>query len=331
MLPVTLGVLPVFPKLEASAALGPGSVVPFPEDPLVDWAIKPSGAPKPIKATTINVFMMLLNRAPPAQSAFPTGASGRVFARLHWESHAFSLETPPPPPNSPPAVRIDILSLFPTIASGALAESILGRAQERGLIDLRHHNLRNWATSKHKTTDDLPYGGGQGMVMKCEPIFAAVEELRTPSARVVLLSPGGRVFTQRIAEEFARLDHLILLCGHYEGVDQRVIDHLVDEELSIGDYVLTNGAVAAAVVVDAVVRLLPGVLGDENSALEDSHTTGLLEFPQYTRPVDFRGWRVPDVLVSGHHAEIAKWRRSEARAKTERVRPDLLSRPSQEQ
>jgi tRNA (guanine37-N1)-methyltransferase len=157
-------------------------------------------------------------------------------------------------------VRIDILSLFPSIASSALAESILGRAQERGLVDLRHHNLRDWATGKHKTTDDLPYGGGQGMVMKCEPIFAAVEQLRTPAARVVLLSAGGRVFTQRTAEEFARVEHLILLCGHYEGVDQRVIDHLVDEELSIGDYVLTNGAIAAVVIVDAVVRLLPGFL-----------------------------------------------------------------------
>jgi tRNA (guanine37-N1)-methyltransferase len=228
-------------------------------------------------------------------------------------------------------VRIDILSLFPAIAASALAESILGRAQERGLIDLRHHNLRDWATNKHKTTDDLPYGGGQGMVMKCEPIFAAVEELRTANARVVLLSPGGRVFTQRVAEDFARLEHLILLCGHYEGVDQRVIEHLVDEELSIGDYVLTNGAIAAVVVADAVVRLLPGVLGDENSALEDSHTTGLLEFPQYTRPVDFRGWRVPDVLISGHHGEIAKWRRAQALAKTERIRPDLLSRHVQEQ
>jgi tRNA (guanine37-N1)-methyltransferase len=228
-------------------------------------------------------------------------------------------------------VRIDILSLFPSIAASALAESILGRAQERSIIDLRHHNLRDWATNKHKTTDDMPYGGGQGMVMKCEPIFAAVEELRTPAARVVLLSPGGRVFTQRAAEDFARLEHLILICGHYEGVDQRVIDHLIDEELSIGDYVLTNGALAAAVVVDAVVRLLPGVLGDENSALEDSHTTGLLEFPQYTRPVEFRGWRVPDVLMSGHHAQIAKWRKEQARAKTERVRPDLLSRNEQAQ
>ncbi len=221
-------------------------------------------------------------------------------------------------------MRIDILSLFPAIAASALAESILGKAQQRGLVDVRHRNIRDWATNKHLTTDDAPYGGGQGMVMKCEPIFAAVEELRTPGARVVLLSPGGRVFTQRVAEEYAKLEHLIFICGHYEGVDQRVIDHLIDEELSIGDYVLTNGAIAATVVVDAVVRLLPGVLGDANSAVDDSHSTGVLEYPQYTRPVEFRGWRVPDVLLGGNHAAIAKWRLAQARAKTERVRPDLL-------
>lgn len=222
-------------------------------------------------------------------------------------------------------VRIDILSLFPAIAQSALAESILGKAQQRGLLDLRHHNIRDWATDKHRTTDDAPYGGGQGMVMKCEPIFAAVEELRTPAARVVLLSPGGRVFDQRVAEEYARLEHLILICGHYEGIDQRVIDHLVDEELSIGDYVLTNGAIAAVIVVDAVARLLPGVLGDENSAVDDSHSTGVLEHPQYTRPVEFRGWRVPDILLGGNHGAVAKWRRTEALAKTQRVRPDLLN------
>lgn len=225
--------------------------------------------------------------------------------------------------------RVDILSLFPAIAQAALAESILGKAQQRALVDVRHRNLRDWSTDKHRTADDAPYGGGQGMVMKCEPIFAAVEELRTPGARVVLLSPGGRVFNQRVAEEYAQLEHLILLCGHYEGVDQRVIDHLVDEELSIGDYVLTNGAIAAAVVVDAVVRLLPGVLGDENSAVDDSHSTGLLEHPQYTRPVEFRGWRVPDVLLSGNHGEVAKWRRKQAIAKTQRVRPDLLNQQHQ--
>ena len=231
----------------------------------------------------------------------------------------------------PFAVRIDILSLFPTIAQTALAESILGKAQQRGLLDLRHHNLRDWANNKHSTTDDAPYGGGAGMVMKCEPIFAAIEELRTPAARVILMSPGGRVFTQRVAEEYTHREHLILLCGHYEGVDQRVIDQLVDEELSIGDYVLTNGAIAATVVVDAVVRLLPGVLGDENSAVDDSHSTGLLEYPQYTRPVEFRGWRVPDVLLSGNHGLVAKWRRQQAVEKTKRVRPDLLQKPPVEQ
>ena len=221
-------------------------------------------------------------------------------------------------------MRLDILTLFPEIAAAPLGASMIGKAQQRGLVDLRVHNLRDWATSKHRTTDDTPYGGSQGMVMTCGPFFAAVEELRTPNSRVVLMSPGGRPFAQKIAEDYAKLEHIILLCGHYEGVDQRVIDHLVDEEISIGDYVLTNGAIAAAVVADAVVRLLPGVLGDENSAPDDSFSSGLLEFPQYTRPVEFRGWRVPDVLLSGHHAEIAKWRREQALAKTRRVRPDLL-------
>ena len=219
---------------------------------------------------------------------------------------------------------IDILSLCPNIAAAPLGESILGRAQERGLLTIRHHNLRDWATDKHRTTDDTPYGGSPGMVLKCEPVFAAVEQLRTAQSRVLLMSPAGQSFTQRIAEDLVKVPHLILLCGHYEGVDQRVIDHLIDGELSIGDYVLTNGALAAAVVIDAVVRLLPGVLGHDQSASDDSHATGLLEFPQYTRPVEFRGWRVPDILLSGHHAEIAKWRRAQALEKTARVRPDLL-------
>lgn len=251
---------------------------------------------------------------------------------------------------------IDILSLFPQIAAAPLSESMIGKAQERGLLTIRSHNLRDWATDKHRTTDDTPYGGSQGMVLKCEPIFAAVEELRgdrgseigdresaaansaprtpnselrSPSSLVLLLSPAGRPFTQRVAEELAQAPHLILLCGHYEGVDQRVIDHLIDGELSIGDYVLTNGALAAAVVIDAVARLLPGVLGHDQSASDDSHTTGLLEFPQYTRPVEFRGWRVPDILLSGHHAEIAKWRQAQALEKTRRVRPDLLADKSE--
>ncbi len=220
---------------------------------------------------------------------------------------------------------IDVLSLFPNIAAAPLAESIIGKAQERGLIAIRSHNLRDWATDKHRTTDDTPYGGSQGMVLKCEPLFAAVEALRTPESRILLMSPAGRPFTQRVAEELVKVPHLILLCGHYEGVDQRVIDHLIDGELSIGDYVLTNGALAAAVVCDAIARLLPGVLGHADSAPDDSHSSGLLEFPQYTRPVEFRGWRVPDILLSGHHAEIAKWRHAQALEKTARIRPDLLA------
>ncbi len=199
------------------------------------------------------------------------------------------------------------------------------RAQEKGLASLHVHNIRNWATSKHLTTDDAPYGGGQGMVMKCEPVFAAVEALKTPESRVILMTPAGRPFKQQIAQEYAcRNQHLILLCGHYEGIDQRVIDQLVDDELSIGDYVLTNGAIAAVVVTDAIVRLIPGVLGDEASAAEDSFSDGLLEFPQYTRPLEFRGWKVPDILLSGHHAEIAKWRHNMALEKTRKNRPDLL-------
>jgi tRNA (guanine37-N1)-methyltransferase len=228
-------------------------------------------------------------------------------------------------------VRFDILTLFPAICEGPLGESILKRAREKGLLDIRIHNLRDWATGKHAITDDSPYGGGQGMVMKCEPIFAAVEEIKAASLssgaapRIMYLSPSGRRLTHAIAASHATAGgHLILLCGHYEGVDHRVIEHLVDDEISLGDYVLTNGAIAAAVFVDAIARLIPGVLGDENSAAEDSFAQGLLEGPQYTRPVDFRGWRVPDILLSGNHAQIAQWRAAQALEKTRRVRPDLL-------
>ena len=221
-------------------------------------------------------------------------------------------------------MRIDILTLFPKLCEGALAESMMKRAQEKGLATLRVHNIRDWATGKHLTADDAPYGGGQGMVMKCEPIFAAVEALRTPGCKVILMTPAGRPFQQACAAAYAQEEHLILLCGHYEGIDQRVIDHLVDDELSIGDYVLTNGAIAALVVTDAVVRLIPGVLGDEASAAEDSFSDGLLEYPHYTRPLDFRGWRVPEILLSGHHGEIAKWRKQMALEKTRKNRPDLL-------
>ena len=201
---------------------------------------------------------------------------------------------------------------------------MMGRAQETGALDLHIHNLRTWTTDRHHVVDDSPFGGGQGMVMKPEPIFAAVESLRTEASTVVLMSPQGHRFAQPQAREFSVKEHLIIVCGHYEGVDHRVIEHLIDIEISIGDYVLTNGAIAAVVFVDAIVRLLPGVLGHEQSALDDSFSGGLLEAPHYTRPAEFRGWKVPDVLLSGHHAEIAAWRKREAERRTRQNRPDLL-------
>ena len=201
---------------------------------------------------------------------------------------------------------------------------MMGRAQETGALDLHVHNLRTWTTDRHHVVDDSPFGGGQGMVMKPEPIFAAVESLRTEASTVVLMSPQGHRFAQPQAREFSVKEHLIIVCGHYEGVDHRVIEHLIDIEISIGDYVLTNGAIAAVVFVDAIVRLLPGVLGHEQSALDDSFSGGLLEAPHYTRPADFRGWKVPDIVLSGHHAEIAAWRKREAERRTRQNRPDLL-------
>ncbi len=221
-------------------------------------------------------------------------------------------------------MRIDILTLFPEICRAPLNESMMKRAQTSSALDLRVQNLRDWTTDKHRTADDAPFGGGQGMVMRPEPIFAAVESLRTESSIVVLMSPQGRRFSQSTAQELSTHEHLIIICGHYEGVDHRVTEHLVDREISIGDYVLTNGAIAAVVVVDAVVRLLPGVLGDEQSAANDSFSAGLLEGPQYTRPAEFRGWTVPEILLSGNHAEIAAWREREARRRTQQNRPDLL-------
>ena len=211
---------------------------------------------------------------------------------------------------------------------------MIKRARENGIVDLRIHNLRDWTKDKHHIVDDAPFGGGQGMVMKPEPIFAAVEELRGASgdkstidnqkSKIILMSPAGRRLNQKVAGELSRESHLIIICGHYEGVDYRVIEHLVDLEISIGDYVLTNGAIAAAVLVDATVRLLPGVLGHELSAEDDSFSSGLLEAPQYTRPAEFRGWKVPDVLLSGNHAEIAAWRKAHALRRTRENRPDLL-------
>ncbi len=222
-------------------------------------------------------------------------------------------------------MRIDILTLFPETALAPLDESIIRRARDAGIADIRAHQLRDWAGDKHRQTDDYLCGGGQGMLLKPEPIFAAVEELRTPEAKVVLLTPQGRLFRQALARQLAAEPHLILICGHYEGVDHRVVEALVDLELSIGDYILTNGALAAAVVCDAIVRLLPGALGDARSPADESFgPNGLLEAPAYTKPVEFRGMRVPDVLLGGHHARIAAWRHEQALARTRANRPDLL-------
>jgi len=221
-------------------------------------------------------------------------------------------------------MEFDILTLFPGIFTGPLDESILKRARENGLVQVRVHNLRDFTHDKHRVVDDRPYGGGPGMLMKPEPIFEAVEKLQRPDSCVVLMTPQGQPFTQALASQFAGRPHLIIICGHYEGVDERVREALVDEEISIGDYVLTNGALAAAVVVDAVTRLLPGAIGHEQSAADDSFATGLLEGPQYTRPPEFRGMRVPDVLLSGDHGEVAKWRAAESQQRTRQRRPDLL-------
>jgi len=222
-------------------------------------------------------------------------------------------------------MKIHILTIFPEICLGPLSESIMGRAQEAGLVELVVHDLRDWTKDRHRRVDDVPYGGGPGMVMKPEPFFAAVEELRTEGSKVVLMTPQGRRFDQAKARGMSREQHLILLCGHYEGVDHRVVEALVDEELSIGDYVLTNGAIAATVVVDAVVRLIPGVLGDDQSVVEESFSdSGLVEGPHYTRPPEFKGMAVPEILLSGHHAQIEKWRRERALERTRKNRPDLL-------
>jgi tRNA (guanine37-N1)-methyltransferase len=221
-------------------------------------------------------------------------------------------------------MKIDVLTLFPAMFAGPLDESIVKRARQSGRLDLTIHNLRDYAHDRHRTVDDRPFGGGPGMLLKPEPIFEAVEKLARESTRVILLSPAGRTFNQAIARELANWDDLLLISGHYEGFDERVREQLADDELSIGDYVLTNGALPAMVIIDALTRLLPGVLGDEQSAHEESFSHGLLEYPQYTRPVDFRGLKVPPVLISGNHAEIAKWRAAQAQQRTRERRPDLL-------
>lgn len=223
-------------------------------------------------------------------------------------------------------MRIDVITIFPSMFTGPLDESIIRRARDAGLLDLRIINLRDFTYDKHKTVDDRPFGGGPGMVMKPEPIFEAVESIEGDDKYVILLSASGRLFNQQIASELAQKEHLVLICGGYEGVDERVAEHLADDEISIGDYVLTNGVLPAMVIIDAVTRLLPGALGDNESAKEESFATGLLEYPQYTRPAEFRGWKVPEVLLSGNHAEIAKWRKEQALKRTMERRPDLYQK-----
>jgi len=221
-------------------------------------------------------------------------------------------------------MRIDVLTLFPAMLDGFLSESMLGRAREAKLLEINVRNIRDWATDKHRTTDDRPFGGGAGMVMKCEPVFAAIEAVQTPGCRRIYLTPDGVPYTAAKAEALAKEQHLVFLSGHYEGIDQRIRDTIIDEEISIGDYVLTNGTLAAAVVIDALARFIPGVLGEEKSLTHESFTRKLLDFPQYTRPAEYRGMSVPEVLLSGNHTEIEKWRTARQEEKTRQVRPDLL-------
>jgi tRNA (guanine37-N1)-methyltransferase len=219
---------------------------------------------------------------------------------------------------------IDILTLFPGIFEGPLTESIMKRAQEKGLVQISLHNIRDYTEDKHRITDDSPYGGGPGMVMKPEPIVKCVEKIKTDQSRVILLAPQGTRLTQKVLERLSKESHLILICGHYEGIDDRVRQLVVDEEISIGDFVLTNGAVPAMVLVDGITRLIPGVLGHEDSAGDESFSNGRLEYPQYTRPPEFRGLKVPDILLSGNHKEIAEWRKKMSEERTRENRPDLL-------
>ena len=221
-------------------------------------------------------------------------------------------------------LHIDVLTLFPRMLDGFLAESILGKGIERGLLGVKVHDLRDWTADKHRTADDRPFGGGAGMVLKPEPVFAAIEQLQTSGCRRIYLTPDGAPLSPALAQELSQQPHLILLSGHYEGIDQRIRDRMIDQEVSIGDYVLTNGTLAAAVVIDALGRFIPGVLGEEKSLTHESFTGKLLDFPQYTRPAEFRGMSVPEVLLSGNHGEIEKWRQARRVEKTRQVRPDLL-------
>ena len=221
-------------------------------------------------------------------------------------------------------LKIDVLTLFPRMLDGFLHESILGKGIASGLLSVNVYDVRQWTTDKHRTADDRPFGGGAGMVMKPEPVFAAIEALQTPGCRRIYLTPDGAPLSPAVAEGLSRQSHLIFLSGHYEGIDQRIRDSAIDQELSIGDYVLTNGTLAAAVAIDALARFIPGVLGEEKSLTHESFSSKLLDFPQYTRPAEFRGMSVPEVLLSGNHAEIEKWRQARALEKTRLVRPDLL-------
>lgn len=227
-------------------------------------------------------------------------------------------------------MKIDVLTLFPEMFEGVFNASILGKAREKGIATLQAVNFRDYANNKHNTVDDYPYGGGGGMVLQAEPVFAAVEALieekkSAKPPRVILMCPQGESYSQKKAEELAKEEHLILICGHYEGYDERIREHLVTDELSVGDYVLTGGELPAMTVIDSVVRLLPGTLGNATSAVTDSYSTGLLEYPHYTRPAEFRQWSVPDILLSGHHAKVEQWRREQSLLRTLRRRPDLLS------
>ena len=231
-------------------------------------------------------------------------------------------------------MHFEVFTLLPDVFPPYLESSILQRARQRGLIDVRVHNIRDYTHDRHHTTDDTPYGGGGGMVMKPEPVFEAIESVLGWTANppqpapmpVILLTPQGRVFTQRLAEELARHERIALLCGRYEGVDERIREHLVTDEISVGDYVLTGGELPALLIIDAVARLIPSVLGDPTGAEDDSHSMGLLEYPHYTRPPEFRGWRVPEILLSGDHAKIETWRRQQALLRTFTKRPDMIQK-----
>lgn len=225
-------------------------------------------------------------------------------------------------------MRFDVLSIFPEMLQSPLSYSLLKKAQEKGLINICLHDIRHWTEDKHKMTDDAPYGSGCGMVMKVEPVERALAEIKNAQLNplVVLMTPQGEIFNQKVASQLVREKQIIIICGRYEGVDERIRKHLADREISIGDYILTGGELSALVLIDAVSRLLPGVLGNENSALSESFSQGLLEYPQYTRPAEYKGWRVPEILLSGNHAQIETWRKRESLKRTYRRRPDLLEK-----